>query len=193
VTEDEFDRLMKASLSNDAYWGALVSSDGDREQVADWLRNAVAQVRSDKKRREAAWQAEAWQHRKGSPGWRAGFSAFNKWKASAHGFERAVTRRMFELGLNEQGHPIARKREPKPAALTKAHKHAETLQSQLRHTSEALIDLAAVICDFEDGTSTLRDLTDALDQLTMPHGGGEASVRTVLNNYRESRMKEYTA
>jgi hypothetical protein len=177
MNEREHSELMKRALFEEVIWVTMTGSDRGREEVAEWLRAAVAKVRSDRKRKESDWKAGAAACRRGAPEWRDAHAAHQRWLARARGFEGAVVKRLANLGLNEQGHPFDRTNEK----VSRAHKHAEYMQRQLAQVAESLADLASLVEGFLKGSITDAELGQALDDLTIPDSGeGTKTLRELL-------------
>src|SRR5690606_8717790 len=120
---------LRLALGDDLRWRILTSDDEGRDAAISWLRDSLAGVRSDRKGRKArsiVQQSAAAPHTRA---WHQVRAEFAEWESRSRGFERLVLRRLRELGMNEQGHPVG----PPSTVLDRARRHAEYCQEQMRH------------------------------------------------------------
>lgn len=180
MNEHEYNGLMKRALTDDSWWEALTKQPSDLEQAKAWLQKAQAQVTADLKIRHAKWGSIAAQHQPGSHEYRTQLQSYMRWKETALGFQHLVQSRLADVrSLNTRN---------------RAQDHAEYMQKQLAHTTNSLADLASLVESFGAGAITASELDNALDELTVPHGGdGTRTLRGLLQDKRAAYKTEVYA
>jgi len=162
---DPFDAQANRSLTDEQLWLDLTATDAGRKRMRVWLHGAIAANDGALATRKAvlydAYQTLDYHGRQ-----KAHYE-YRTWKAKAVKFKGLAIARLKRLDADI-----------KEANIAEAARQRADEATIFRR---ALIDLAALVADHQDGTITTTELHAALDNITVPHSGhSEVSLRAVV-------------
>lgn len=172
----------RQALTDDLRWVILTSDDEGRSAAATWLRSSLTAVKADRralKTQKAIEQAALPAHTRA---WHQVHVRWVEQDARALALEAMLKRRLDALTTNT---PAVTAFPAGGAAVERQRRRAERIDAEMKHAINSLADLASLVEAHVAGTTTLAELDQALDDLTVvASGDSTVSLRQLLAGKR---------